>query len=99
MHKLSQALQAFYQARTWTLDDIYINMIDVACFESRNISPIGPFIDGIDISTIGRVFRKNNVLGIGANYRFISYLWIATIGAIRVKNINDIGVLCQFITK
>src|SRR5947209_268223 len=70
MNDLGQALQAFYQARTWTLDDIYVDVVHLVRYERGNIAPVGTFVDRVDIAAIRRVLSENNVLWIGADNCF-----------------------------
>jgi len=45
MDKLGQALKTFDQARAWTLNDVYVDVIYLVRFDCVNIGPVGAFVD------------------------------------------------------
>ena len=52
MHKLGQALQTFNQARAWTLNDVYVDMVYLVRFDRVNMAPVSAFVDQVDISAV-----------------------------------------------
>src|SRR5256885_10479336 len=83
MHNLGQALQTFNQARAWTLNDVYVDMVYLVRFDRVNMAPVSAFVDQVDISAVGRVLGENDVLRVCTDHRFIADRGIATITAIR----------------
>src|SRR2546421_12249083 len=75
MDELGQALQSLYQPRTRTPNEIRVEAEDVMRLYCCNAPPIRAFVNSIDVAPELRIFSEHDVLGIGADNRFVSHLW------------------------
>ena len=99
MDELGEALQAFYEARARTTNDVGVNAVDLVKFERCYAAPVGTCVDGIDVTTIHWIFCENDELRVGADDGFVGYLGESSTAGIIVEDIQGIRVLQEFIAK
>src|SRR6266700_4186843 len=99
MNDLCDTAQTLHQSRPRTLDDIDVNVIDVVRLDGGYPTPVRTLIHGVGVAAILGIFGQDDIVRVSTEYSLVRHLRIAAVGAICMKDVVAMRVLCQLIAE